>query len=111
MAAPVFSKVAEYAVRQSGLSPVLITEKNILQNTKKQSHIQNHKAQKTSRDLSSEKGKTPDFIGLSLRNAYQKARREEIQLRVKGSGQVVRTSPPPLSPLPMNRTVELTLSE
>ena len=111
VAAPVFSKVAEYAVRQSGLSPVLITEKNILQNTKKQSHTQNHKAQKTSRDLSSEKGKTPDFIGLSLRNAYQKARREEIQLRVKGSGQVVRTSPLPLSPLPMNRTVELILSE
>ncbi|MDE0118648.1 MAG: penicillin-binding transpeptidase domain-containing protein [Bdellovibrionales bacterium] len=109
VAAPVFSKVAEYAVRQSGLSPVLITEKNILQKAKKQTHAQNHK--KPSRDLSSEKGKTPDFIGLSLRKAYQKARKEQILLKVKGSGQVIQTHPPPLSPLPTNKKVELILSE
>ena len=37
VAAPVFSKVAEYAVRQSGLSPVLISEKNLFKKEKKTS--------------------------------------------------------------------------
>ena len=107
VAAPVFSKVAEYAIRQSGLSPVLISEKNILQETKQKVQKQN----KNTRTLSSEEGKTPDFIGLSLRSAYQKARREQVELGIKGSGQVVRTIPPPASPLPSNRKIQLILSD
>lgn len=108
VAAPVFSRVAEYAVRQSGLSPVLISEKNILQKTKTKS--QNRK--KVRRNVSSsEEGKTPDFIGLSLRKAYQKAREEKVQLKIKGSGLVVRTVPSPLSPLPKNRKIQLILSD
>lgn len=106
VAAPVFSRVAEYAVRQSGLSPVLISERNILRQPKK---TEKEKAQ-VDRSLSSEDGKTPDFIGLSLRGAYQKAKREKVRLRVKGSGQVVRTIPNPASPLPSDRKVQLILS-
>ena len=107
VAAPVFSKVAEYAVRQSGLSPVLISEKNILQETSNQAQ----KEVKVQRSLSSAEGKTPDFIGLSLRGAYQKARKEKVQLQIKGSGQVVRTIPTPSSPLPQNRKIQLILSD
>ena len=108
VAAPVFSKVAEYAVRQSGLSPVLISEKNILQEKTKQGH----KKRKTQRDISSsEEGKTPDFVGLSLRKAYQKARKEKVQLKIKGSGLVIRTVPSPFSPLPKSRKIQLILSD
>ena len=107
VAAPVFSNVAEYAVRQSGLSPVLISEKNLLQKKKKQEN----KQKKVVRDISSEEGKTPNFIGLSLRRSYQKARAANIRLKVKGYGQVVKTIPAPLSSLPENRTVQLILSD
>ena len=107
VAAPIFSKVAEYAVRQSGLTPVLISEKNILHKTKKFAQ----KQIKTVRSLSSEEGKTPDFIGLSLRSAYQKARREKIQLKIKGSGLVVRTIPAPSSSLPESRNIQLIMSD
>ena len=107
VAAPVFSNVAEYAVRQSGLSPVLISEKNLLQKKKKKEN----KQKKVVRDISSEEGKTPDFIGLSLRRSYQKARAANIRLKVKGYGQVVKTIPAPLSSLPENRTVQLILSD
>ena len=109
VAAPIFSKVAGYAVRQSNLSPVLISEKNILQKIKKKEH--KNKNTKTIRSVSSEEGKTSDFIGLSLRKAYQKARRENIQLKIKGSGQVVRTIPVPLSALPEDRKIQLILSD
>lgn len=107
VAAPVFSNVAEYAVRQSGLSPVLISEKNLLQKKTKQED----KQKKVIRDISSEEGKTPDFIGLSLRKSYQKARAANIRLKVKGYGQVIKTIPAPLSSLPENRTVQLILSD
>ena len=107
VAAPVFSNVAEYAVRQSGLSPVLISEKNLLQKKKKQED----KQEQVVRDISSEEGKTPNFIGLSLRRSYQKAKAVNIRLKIKGYGQVVKTIPAPLSSLPENRTVQLILSE
>ena len=105
VAAPVFSKVAEYAVRQSGLSPVLISEKNILHKTT----LQPKKKKTVERVPSSEEGKTPNFIGLSLRKAYQKARQQNIQLKITGSGQVTSMVPDPNTALPQNRTVQLIL--
>ena len=103
VAAPVFAKVAEYAVRQSGLSPVLISEKNLLKKTKPRLR----KKTKTK----AEEGQTPDFIGLSLREAFQKAQAENIQLKVKGSGQAVKSQPSPFTPLPKNRTLTLIMKE
>ena len=105
VAAPVFSKVAEYAVRQSGLSPILVSEQNILRESQKI----DKKPEDIPRGLSSQEGKTPDFLGLSLRSAYQKARQEKVRLRVKGSGLVFSTIPAPASPLPSDRTIQLIL--
>ena len=197
VAAPVFSKVAEYAVRQAGLSPVLISEKNILL---KPGESEVERSQLVPRDLSSSlrgggrasrgggsvaddsggtlrggsasandsggeasafgegvvskelrskeraskerasievsdrvsggtktfgraggamgasievsdrvSGGTPNFIGLSLRSAYQRARKQKVVLQVRGSGRVVRTVPKPFSPLPGNRKIQLIL--
>ena len=105
VAAPVFSKVAEYAVRQSSISPILISEKNLLK--KRSDQIQ----KQTPRRISAERGKTPNFIGLSLRRAYQKAKGEDVHLLVKGSGQVIQTIPTPFSPLPKNRKIKLIMSD
>jgi len=106
--APVFSRIASYAVRQAGLSPVFISEKNLLQNKKK---LLNSNKKEPSRDISSkEEGKTPNFIGLSLRKAYQKAKTENIHLKVVGSGRVIRTVPEPSSPLSDHRKVKIIMN-
>ena len=104
VAAPVFAKVAEYAVRQAGLSPVLISEKNLLKKPQRP-----RLRKKTKKRV--EKGQTPDFIGLSLREAYQRAKAENLQLKVQGSGQIAKSWPAPLAPLPEDRTLTLTLRE
>ncbi len=104
VAAPVFAKVAEYAVRQAGLSPVLISEKNLL---KKKALRSLKKKPKEGAGT----GQIPDFIGLSLREAYQLAKVKNIHIKTKGSGQVLSSHPPPLSPLPDNKKVTLTLKE
>ena len=103
VAAPVFSKVAEYAVRQAGLSPVLITEKNLLKKT--QPRLRKKRKRRV------EDGQTPDFIGLSLREAYQKAKAESLQIKIKGSGQITKSVPAPFSPLPEDKTLTLIMEE
>ena len=54
--------------------------------------------------------KTPDFIGLSLRKAYQKARSKNVILKVKGSGLVRKSRPSPGQALPKGRQVQLVMS-
>ena len=92
VAAPTFANIAKYAVREAGLSPVLMSEKNVLRsklNQKKKSLTSFEKAGGSK----STDPYMPDFIGLSLRSVYQKAREMQIDLKVRGSGKVVRTIP------------------
>ncbi len=105
VAAPVFANVAEYAVRRSGASPIIITEENILKTKKKKKD----KKKITDRGLAFNIGDAPNFVGLALRKAYQLARESRIQLVVKGSGRVVRMIPSSGKSLPKNRTVRLIL--
>ena len=104
VAAPVFSNVAEYAVRQAGLSPILISERNILQ--EKEVDL---KQKKIKRSIAEDREHVPYFIGLSLREAYQKARDTEVRLKVKGSGKVVSVIPLSGEPLPKDRKISLFL--
>ena len=106
VAAPVFSRVAEYAVRQAGLSPTLIAEKNILQ--KQEVKLQNSEPA-VERQPASE-GKTPHFVGLSLRQAFQKARQNKIHLAIKGSGKVIKSVPRAGEKMPSHKKIHLTLS-
>ena len=77
VAAPVFSKVAEYAVRKEGLSPLLISEDNLLQNMPVRIGIEKN------RSVSSIENSTPDFIGLSLRQSIQKAKKNTNHIKNK----------------------------
>ncbi len=127
VAAPVFASVARYAVRQAGLPPELITPENVLKkeilspkkigrnNQVKNNQSDRLVAQKKISICQSEEcfstTRTPDFIGLSLREAYRKARTKGVQLRVTGSGQVIRTIPFAGDPLPLNHIVHLIMVE
>ena len=103
-AAPVFASVAQYAVRQAGLPPNLIREENVLK-TKKTRRFASPSPQKTL-----PVNQTPAFMGLSLRGAYQKARKANVFLKIQGSGRVVLSTPAFGEPLPSNRTVRIILS-
>ena len=102
VAAPIFSTVGNYAVRRSGIPPSYIEEPNILKKQENPeplvSPVQN---------LSTEK--TPEFKGLSLREALTKAQSLDIKVRIKGSGLVQSSSPHAGENLPQNRIVTLTL--
>ena len=104
VAAPIFSNVAEYAVRKTGLSPILISEKNILKKEESE-----NKQKRARRGIAQVKGRVPYFIGLSLREAFQKVRDTELKLKIKGSGKVVSTIPLSGEPFPKDRKIYLVL--
>ena len=104
VAAPVFSTVGSYAVRRAGLRPSLVEEPNILTSAETT-------PVKPVIDENISKEKTPHFIGLSLREAFQKSKKFKVKLRVKGSG-LVRTSIPfSGEPLPRNRIITVILDD
>ena len=102
VAAPVFSKVGSYAVRRASLAPSIVEEPHVI--------IQSDASVlKSIKKSLIPKESTPYFIGLSLREALQKAKSENLSLKIQGSGLVVRSIPFSGSPLPKNRTITLVL--
>ena len=99
VAAPVFSSVGSYAVRRAGLAPSFIEEPDVLikEDSSPQFHISQTK--KMSRE------KTPDFKGLSLRQAFRKAKEMDLKLKIKGSGLVISSVPFEGDPLPKDRKI------
>ncbi|MCB0406680.1 MAG: PASTA domain-containing protein, partial [Bdellovibrionales bacterium] len=92
VAAPVFSKVASFLLRRSGVAPVLISDKNVIDNT--QAHVQNKALESIKKLLKHESSEVmPDIIGESLRDAVNKLRGRVAEVQIKGSGQVVKVSP------------------
>lgn len=95
VAAPVFSKVAAFALRQASVAPVLISEKNLLPApTQAPVHPQ------PDLNPANDSGLVPDLVGLSLRDALRRIHGSPIDLRAVGTGRVVRSEPPPHSPIP-----------
>ena len=103
VAAPVFSAVGSYAVRRAGLLPSFVKEPHVL--VKEDVKLKKPFDQKLSDEL------TPDFRGLSLRQAFQKAKNMNLKLKIQGSGLVQKTIPSSGKLLPQNRTVKLMLDQ
>ena len=98
VAAPVFSKVASFLLRRSGVAPVLISDKNVIDNT--QAHAQNKALESIKKLLKHDSNEVmPDIIGESLRDAVNKLRGRVAEVQIKGSGQVVKVSPAVGAPL------------
>jgi cell division protein FtsI (penicillin-binding protein 3) len=76
VAAPVFSKVAAMALREDGVSPVLINQANLLGNQiEEKPHVES--------DLPKDEWK-----GLTLREALNKFRGEDVTVKIRGKGRV-----------------------
>lgn len=114
VAAPVFSRVASYAVLKAGLPPVLLSQENIINKSKphekyKALKERQHKSLKELQYKHLKEGEVPLLIGLALREAYRQIAGTHIKLRVRGSGVIARMSPQPGQSLPPNQTVRVWL--
>src|SRR5690606_13328541 len=109
VAAPLFSRVSSFAVRQMGLSPILISEKNLV---KASSPKPRERTLNVIREMAKmldleAQNQTPDFTGLTLREVLNRVRGSELQLDVRGEGVVFLTVPPAGKPLPENKTLKV----
>lgn len=127
VAAPLFSRIAKFAVRQYGLNPVLISEEDII---KRPTEVSRELASRTKQEkavekltktssvngsvqvavadnqsvAAGEKASTgqkivPDLDGLSLREVMLRLQGQSVPLRIHGHGFVSSTRPAPGSKL------------
>ncbi len=111
-AAPLFARVAGYAIRKSGLSPVIISEKNMVQD--KTEKVVQEEAITQIRNMASamtmhEQNKVPNLKGLSLREVYDRVRGTDIRIRVSGRGMVKSSYPNAGDELPRSKNVQVWL--
>lgn len=113
VAAPVFARIAQFAVRKAGLPPVLLHKDNLLENSRSLELTQKRaldRLEDVTNDPDFINGKVPKLQGLSLREVYQKLGGSGIQLSVDGSGLVTRSEPAESEPLPNSKQIRLHLS-
>lgn len=118
--APLFSKIASYVVRQAGLLPTVLSEANIMLegntnrslssrkdsnkkiNFKKESSYNIKKPQfisSVNKNISSEilRKQTlsvmPDLEGLSIRQALEELSYQNLKIKIKGSGRLLKSFP------------------
>jgi cell division protein FtsI (penicillin-binding protein 3) len=113
VAAPLFARVAGFAVRKSGLAPVTISKKDILP---KEVHEKTNSAVKRIQETAlvlnqADLNKTPDFTGLTLREVYQRLKGTDLEVKIKGRGRVAEMLPAPGDDLPESKTLRLILKE
>jgi cell division protein FtsI (penicillin-binding protein 3) len=96
-AAPVFARVAQFAVRRAGVPPIFISEQNVMANEDAipRDPTSIEKLQKRAlMDLKRETDDSfPSLLGLSLREAVAKVKDKSSAVHVRGHGWVVRTIP------------------
>jgi cell division protein FtsI (penicillin-binding protein 3) len=113
VAAPLFSRVAGYAVRRAGLSPVLISEKHVVKKPKEtvEARVRSesiNKIREMAKVMSAEEQNvTPDFTGLSLREVLNRVRGTPIRVNIRGQGVVSLSVPAPGDELPSDKVINL----
>jgi cell division protein FtsI (penicillin-binding protein 3) len=116
VAAPIFSRVASYAVRKEGLAPVLLSEKNLLPEKRKAIKMDSEKskglASVTEGDIvaaSLELGVVPDMKDMTLREVLRRFNGKDINVRFRGQGVVSEVEPPAGSPIPSSKELTVIL--
>jgi cell division protein FtsI (penicillin-binding protein 3) len=118
VAAPLFSRVASFAIRKSGLAPTLLGEENYVPkaNVKPVAAKEDVAQDLASSEILSQP-KThdaevlPDLKDLTLRQVIQKIQGHEVKLKTVGTGRVVETWPKTGESLPEDGTLVLYLKE
>jgi cell division protein FtsI (penicillin-binding protein 3) len=101
VAAPVFSRVAKFAVRRAGLSPVLITEANVVPSADRTGSDERAAAEVAAHPIAApraaqeivEDQTVPELAGLTLREVLNRVTGTGVNVRIQGQGVVTHTSP------------------
>jgi cell division protein FtsI (penicillin-binding protein 3) len=93
VAAPAFRNIAQGALRRLAVAPDQSTELPVVA---KPTDLPLPRALKRSENgfVSSGADAVPDFVGLSLREALERAQSSKLKVRLQGNGYVVMQSPP-----------------
>lgn len=116
VAAPIFSRVASYAVRKEGLAPALLSEKNLLPEKRKAIKLSGEKSRSiatvvegdivaTSLDM----GIVPDVTNMTLREVLRRFTGKDISVKFRGQGLVSGVEPPVGAPLPDSKEITVIL--
>lgn len=116
VAAPIFSRLASYAVRREGLAPVLLSEQTLTPERRKALHLDPEKT----RNLASlpegdivaaslQLGVVPDVTNMTLREVLNRFAGRDIGIKFRGQGLVSKVEPPVGSPLPENKEITVIL--
>ncbi len=94
VAAPVFRNIAQGALRHLAVAP---QKPDLLPTTVGQAELPVRRAPKKEAEIPTDgvAAPVPDFVGLSLREAVEKARAMRVKVKMRGNGYVVRQSPAP----------------
>lgn len=95
-AAPVFASVIQFALRKAGLSPMLIEQEHLMQQTASMLRHQQNEALnelKKTEKYSSNTKKMPDLLGLSARDALKKLSNLSHPIKMRGEGWLVLSRP------------------
>ncbi len=92
VAAPVFQNIARGALRHFG---VAARTSEPFPQPMSESEIPLRRAPKRNNQAVLDAGATPDFVGLSLREAVEKARDLDLKVKIHGNGYVIKQSPGP----------------
>ncbi len=90
VAAPVFSKVAKFAVRRAGLAPVMISRENMVQTKKVAARVEAPAAAVPAEPMGAV---VPDLAGLTLREVMSRVSGTGVSVKVQGQGFVTHTTP------------------
>lgn len=117
VAAPLFSRIASFAVRRSGLAPTLLGDDNYTPRPIAKLAVKNEKpmtlvSSEILNDSVSTDFKTlPDLKDLTLRQVMRKIQGHEVKLKTVGSGKVTDTWPKAGQELPEDGTLVLYLQD
>lgn len=126
VAAPIFSRIASFAVRKAGLAPVILSDKNLVGEersfAKDERKIKKSKAssaalQKIERALAATVGAPepltmvdevmPDLTNMTAREVVKRLSGMDLEVRIRGEGVVADMWPPPGSALPKSKKVNV----
>jgi cell division protein FtsI (penicillin-binding protein 3) len=117
VAAPIFSRIASYAVRKEGLAPLLLSDRNLVRqkNVSRRPNQEEEEADlKLATDILAQKDPAaievvPELTKMTLREVLRRVSGKDIKVRLVGEGLVSHTIPSAGEPVPEDRGVTVIL--
>ena len=117
VAAPIFSKIASYAVRREGIAPMVLSERNLIHNKQV---LPRGPLLEPAEDLTlvtdllktrspAEAQTVPELNHLSLREVLRRVNGQDMNIKVIGRGLVSETVPAAGEPIPATKDVTVIL--